>query len=238
MKRRDWRWIGILMAVTLCTVLLTGCPNVSDEEMERLRTSGRELLKQALLENYGWKENDYQILSEKVIPKTAQGFSSANYQLVIGDRTVMAEVDISKEEVFTDYYGKEFEGALAAYLDWKMECSPTFREMSLQRLSFTFQPLAGKTDEMLSGTIPVSVSPEDFDAYLETCENDDCLNVVLKVAWYSKELTEIPEYLLSRLCPEKSKIPTCLIVEHFACEPDAELQLTDWVETRRLYQKY
>ena len=232
MRKRFWHRIAFLLMAIVCVALLTGCPNTSEEERKRLKNDGRALLKQSLQDNYGLGENDYQILSENVTPKSAQGFSSAKYQLKVGDKVVTADVHISLKEVFTDYYGKEFEEALTAYLDRKMEESQVFQEMALQRMSVRFYPVPDTFGGMAEGTIPASVAPEGFEAYLEKCEQEKVLQVTLTVAWYSKE-SKIPENLLKQL--SDSKIPTSLVVEHFAVESDATVQLTDWVETCWLF---
>ena len=228
MRRRFLHRIVFLLTAIVCVALLTGCPNISEEKLEQLKKDGRAILKQELQDTYGWGEADYQILTEEVTPKSAQGFDSVKYQLNVGDKIVTADVNIDLKEVYTDYYGKEFEETLTAYLDRKMEGSQVFREMALRRMSVSFNPLSDGFCYMATGTIPASLTPEGFEAYLEKCEQERVLNVALKVAWYSKE-PKVPENLLRQL--SKSRIPNSLIVEHFAVESDETVQLTDWAET-------
>ena len=229
MRKRFLHRIAFLLMAIVCVALLTGCPNISEEEWERLKNDGRALLKQALQDNYGLKESDYKIQAEDVIPKSAQGYNSAKYQLKVGEKFVTAEVHIDEKLVFTDYYGKEFEEALTAYLDRKMEDSQIFRTTSLKRMDIRFWPLVSGHTGMAMGTIPASVVPEGFEAYLEKCEEEKVLNVSLWVVWYSKE-SKVPENLLKRLLNEEGSILTGLQVAHFATDPDDAIQLKDLVE--------
>ena len=231
--RRFFSRIRFLLVVTFCIMSLSGCGggDISESEREQLREKGREMLGQLLRESYGWGAADYRILSEDETHWRSQGFSSVCYRLKVGDKDVTADVNIDRKEVFTDYYREEFEIALNAYLDRKMEGISIFREMSLQRASVFFYPLAGGYDHMAVGTIPASLTPDGFDAYLENCEQNGNLYVKLTVAWFSKGNGAVPEDLLNLLTEENNKIPQRLVVDHFACEYNTELQPTDWVES-------
>ena len=238
MKRRFLRWIGALLTMTLCAVLLTGC-GPSYEERAKLTEDGHELLTQALLEGYGWESNEYLILSVQVTPSTADGFSNGEYRLKKGDTEFTALVDISHKEVFTDYYGEEFGEVLLDYLKRKMESSPSLQDISLQINSVTAYPpifdwhfSRGRNENVKM--IPATVTPEGFEAYLESCEQDGSLIVDMKTAWYSKEMREMPEDLLKTLSP-KGKLPKSLIIEHYSCEPE---ELEQWRKLEETFSFY
>lgn len=220
MRRRFGGCICVLLTAVLCAVLLTGCPNMSEEERVQLKRDGREKLAQGLKEYYGWEEKDYKIVSESVTPKSAQGFNSGLYEVKKGDTDLTAFVDISRNEVFTDCYAKEFEEVLVAYLERKLENSPILEGMSLRITQVTFYPPRADGEKPL--VIPISLTPDAFEAYLEECEKDGKLQVDLKVNWYSMEAKELPEDLLKELTPSDGQLLRCLIVNRYACEPEEE----------------
>lgn len=220
MRRRFGGCICVLLTAVLCAVLLTGCPNMSEEEWVQLKRDGREKLAQGLKEYYGWEEKDYKIVSESVTPKSAQGFNSGLYEVKKGDTDLTAFVDISRNEVFTDCYAKEFEEVLVAYLERKLENSPILEGMSLRITQVTFYPPRADGEKPL--VIPISLTPDAFEAYLEECEKDGKLQVDLKVNWYSMEAKELPEDLLKELTPSDGQLLRCLIVNRYACEPEEE----------------
>ena len=173
-----------------------------------------------LKEYYGWEEKDYKIVSESVTPKSAQGFNSGLYEVKKGDTDLTVFVDISRNEVFTDCYAKEFEEVLVAYLERKLENSPILEGMSLRITQVTFYPPRADGEKPL--VIPISLTPDAFEAYLEECEKDGKLQVDLKVNWYSMEAKELPEDLLKELTPSDGQLLKCLIVNRYACEPEEE----------------
>ncbi len=225
MKKRVYLRIGVLLMVTLCAVLLTGCPNVTDQEMAQLTADGEELLKQALLENYGWESQDYQLVSWQVTPSSAAGFSYAKYQLKKDGVDFAAYVDISCKKVFTDWYGEEFGKFICAYLEQRIGESPAFRDKSIQITSVTFKPpvlYAMSVKELGSmKVIPATVTPEGFEEYLKECEQGGSLIVIVKVAWYAESQEEIQEDLLTkRLMSPSGKFPDTVIIEHFVGESE------------------
>ena len=232
MERKVLIRIRFILIATLCVLVFTGCPSIPREEQIRIEKEGEEILTKALLENYGLGSGDFRIISKNITWYTVQGFNTADYQIKVGDKVVNAEVDIDTGEVFTDYYGKEFEELLTDYLDQKMENIPVFKEMSLQKIGFYFYPklAEGEYIFMPHGVLPASIAPEGFEEYLKKCEQDGSLIVSLSMVWYSKEQREVPDDLLSLLTGEKNKIPTRLEIKHLACESDVGLQPTDWIE--------
>ena len=137
MERKVLIRIRFILIATLCVLVFTGCPSIPREEQIRIEKEGEEILTKALLENYGLGSGDFRIISKNITWYTVQGFNTADYQIKVGDKVVNAEVDIDTGEVFTDYYGKEFEELLTDYLDQKMENIPVFKEMSLQKIGFS-----------------------------------------------------------------------------------------------------
>lgn len=201
-----------------------------DKEQQQMILQGRALLTLALKNNYGLKDDDYRIISEKPYWGSAYGCDAIVYSLKVGDKDVNAEVDISYREVFTDYYGKEFEEVLTSYLDRKMESHAKYTEMGLKRLSVTYYCLAGCNNHMDTGMIPTSVKPDDFEEYLGSCDIDGSLCVDMNVAWYSEESKEVPEDLEDIVSPDNGKIPAYLTVNHFNCGNDAVLKPTNLVD--------
>ena len=207
-----------LMA-SLCMALLTGCPSRhTKEEEDAILSTGIEKLTQALEGHYGLKEGDWQIVSQKIFWGSAYGFNAVSYSLKAGDRDFTATVHTDDSgEVYTDYYGKEFEEALVVYLNEKMEEIPEYQQETLKLFSVKFsQELAGNATE---GMIPASVSPEDFSMYLEKCEQDWLMNVQLTLTWFSEDPKQISDELQGLITqgldgPKK----TYLTVKRFACD--------------------
>lgn len=199
-------------------------------EQQQMLLEGRELLTQALKDNYGLKDDDYQIISKEPYWGSAYGYDAIVYKLEVGDKDVNAEVDIRYREVFTDYYGKEFEEALTSYLDRKMESNAKYTEMGLKSLSVTYYCLSGGDETMENGIIPASVKPDGFEEYLKSCDKDGSLCVDMNVAWYSEESKVVPEDLKDIVSPDNGKLPAYLTVNHFNCGNDAVLKPTNLVD--------
>ena len=249
MEGRRKRRIVVLLTTLLCMVLLTGCPRrMTKEEEERYLSFGRPKLTQAMKEDYQLEEGDYQILSQDIFWQSAYGYSAVKYVLEAGNKTFQVTVNLgtdeifsdvhgeellTKSETFSDYYGKEFEEVLTAYLDEKMESVPKMQEASKQMLSVEFGP--PEATEACRGMIPTSISPEEFGAYLESCEQEHLLNVNLTIAWYSTEEEELSENLLESLRQGTDRLPSYLEVKRFACEKKEELDPTDLKEIRSYY---
>lgn len=199
-------------------------------EQQQMLLEGRELLTQALKDNYGLKDDDYQIISKEPYWGSAYGYDAIVYKLEVGDKDVNAEVDIRYREVFTDYYGKEFEEALTSYLDRKMESNAKYTEMGLKSLSVTYYCLSGGDETMENGIIPASVKPDGFEEYLRSCDKDGSLCVDMNVAWYSEESKEVPKDQEDIVSPDNGKIPAYLIVNHFNCGNNAVLEPMNLVD--------
>ena len=252
MEGRRKRRIVVLLMTALCMVLLTGCPRrITKEEEERYLSFGRAKLTQAMKEDYQLEEGDYQILSQDIFWQSAYGYSAVKYVLDAGNKTFQVTVNLgtdeifsdvhgeefeellTKSETFSDYYGKEFEEVLTAYLDEKMESVPKMQEASVQMLSVEFGP--PKATEACRGMIPTSISPEEFGAYLESCEKEHLLNARLTIAWYSTGEEELSENLLESLRQETDRLPSYLEVKRFACEGKEVLDPMDLKEIRSYY---
>ena len=202
-------------------VLLTGCPpRHTEEEKEQHISSGCEILTRALEENYGLKEGEWQITSQKIDWASAYGFDAMEYSIESGGMTFEAAVLIDTGEVFTSFYGKEFGEMLDAYLKEKLEGVPEYRQETIQILSMKF--CQQSVDEITEGMIPVSVFPKDFEAYLEKCEQEDLLNVRLTLAWNTEEPKEISYDLLAQLTQGTCKLPSNLEVKRFVHETGKE----------------
>ena len=235
LKGRGKLGVLVLLMATLWLVMLTGCPPRHTEEEERqVLSSGQSKLTQALEENYGLKEGDFQIASSDIYWQSAFGYEAVKYSIEAGDKTFMVTVNLDSDEVYTDYYGKEFEETLTAYLIEKMEDLPNLREAPIQILTVEFnQPSASEAGK---GMIPASLSPEDFETYLEKwCEKEQLLNINLTLAWYSEDAEGLSENLLELLTKGTDKIPSYVAVKRFACERKDELHPMDLKEIHSYY---
>ena len=237
--------ICVVLAL-IAMVLFKGCQELSDDIKNRrikdqqMISHGRELLKQALMDNYGLREGDYDVINERLF---TYDIDKMIFDLKIGDKigykVVMAEVNLECDEVFFDYYKKEFEDALISYIERKMESNPQYKEMGFKRLniSISFHCMAGGIGEVEYGMLPVSVKPDGFDKYLEKCDHDGSLYVGMKLDWYSEESKEVPERLKDIMSPDNGEIPAYLEVSHFKCGSNADLQPTDLVDTCTFYRE-
>jgi hypothetical protein len=234
LKGRGKRGILVLLMATLWLVMLTGCPPRHTEEEERqVLSSGQSKLTQALEEHYGLKEGDFQIASSDIYWQSAYGYAAVKYSIEAGDKTFMATVNLDSDEVFTDYYGKEFEEKLTAYLVEKMDGVSNLREAPIQILAVEFnQPGA---EEASKGMIPAALSPEDFATYLEESEKEQSLNVTLTLAWYSEDAQGLSDNLLELLAQGTDRLPSSVTVKRFACEQKEELHPMDLKEVRYYY---
>ena len=231
-------FLFFLMA-SLCIAFLTGCPRKhTKEEEEQLLSYGREKLTQALEEHYGMKEGDWQIDSCDIYWGSSHGYEGVKYVIKTGDATFQAMVTeenlyYGSDDVFTDYYGKEFEETLAAYLNEKWESLPEWQQGTVQMLSvdFCWPGAAGAT----RGMIPASVSPEDFGTYLEKCEQERLLDVYHTMAWYSADPEDTMENLRTFLMQDTGKLPSSLLALHFTHSLDEGLRPTDLLKSVNLY---
>ncbi|MBQ9489993.1 MAG: hypothetical protein IKQ25_09605 [Lachnospiraceae bacterium] len=235
LKGRGKLGVLVLLMATLWLVMLTGCPRRHTEEEERqVLASGQSKLAQALEEHYGLKEGDFQIASSDIYWQSAYGYEAVKYSIEAGDKTFRAMVNLDSDEVFTDYYGKEFKEKLTAYLVEKMDGVSNLREAPIQILAVEFnQPSASEAGK---GMIPASLSPEDFETYLEKwCEKEQLLNINLTLAWYSEDAEGLSDNLLELLTKGTDKIPSYVTVKRFACERKDELHPMDLKEIYSYY---
>ena len=228
------RRILFLLIAAACMVLLSGCPRrITKEEEEQLLSSGHAMLTQAMKEDYQLEEGDFQIVSRKIFLGSAYGYEAIKYELEAGDRMFQVTVNLGFEKVFSDYYGKEFEEALTAYLSEKLESIPRFEEASAQLLSVVFYQEG--TDEASWGMIPSSISPEEFGSYLEERERDKQLTVTATMAWCSADPEDTLEELRTFLVQEEGGLPASLTVMQFAHPMDEELCPTDLLKCVDFY---
>lgn len=230
---RKYKALFLLMA-SVCMFLLTGCPRkISEEERQQVLSSGRAMLAQALEECHGLKEGDWQIVSENVYWGSAYGYEAVKYSIEAGEESFQAAVNLDSNEVFTDYYGEEFEKTLTSYLEGKLESVPKLKEAPVQTCYVKFSQ--AKAEKPTEGMLPAALSPEGFEAYLEKCEREPLLNVSLSLAWYGTDAPNLSVNYLSLLTKETGRLPDYLTIDYFDCEMSDELDPMDLRESLSYY---
>ena len=234
MERRIKYGTLLTLVTSLCLVLLTGCPaRHTKEEEDQITYLGSEKLTEALRGDYGLQEGEWQINSQDIIWESAAGYNAVKYSIEAGDRTFEAVVQIDADEVFADYYGKEFGEMFAARLEEKLERVPEYQQGKVRTLSMDFWQQS--VDAVTQGMIPTSISPEDFGTYLERCEQEELLYVRMTMAWYAEDAKEIPDDLQMTLTQGTDKLPNYLVVKRFARAVEAESNPMDLKEEYTYY---
>jgi hypothetical protein len=237
MKKGKWCKRTVLSLWMLGVLLLTGCPRrVTQEEQDAIKKRADESLTQALEENCGLKEGDYEILSGEL---TYLGYPHPiqTYQIRVGEETYNAVVNCEGYETYVNYNSEGFEEQLKNYVKEKISEGSELQSVDFEIASVVYWPAAvDYFDTMVKEwkLLPASVKPEGYDEYLKLCQKQSEIKMEVKAECFGEmDLESLDSTKLFGERVEKFSYGTLrkFTIDHYACSADASPKPTDLVET-------